>query len=434
MNDPLQERVFTVGELCDILRDTFRNPSFQGLLVIGEILKKTVRNGHVYLDLGDPEDTSLRRPTMKGILWESTARRLLFPFEVGDVVQLRGGLDFYPGNSSLSLIASTLFVVKSKEGKSLLNKRRLLEKLAKEGALDPSRKRPIPRFVNRLAIVSSSEAAGYRDILNALARRYPTREKPVLFPATVQGPSAPSSIATALREAYRSAPDAVILARGGGSKSDLSCFDDERVARAILASPCPVITAIGHQIDVSVADRVADLVAITPTDVANAINPSLQELEEELSSLRASFLGAFKQRLDEELLFLSQCEKRLLENAPGTRVRKMELMYKDWEASFHSFFQSLFYRKEANLSQAEKALGAFLVHDVALAQERYARYALLLSASSVRKALQRGFAYVVGKQGSITSVSGVSTGERVTVYLKDGRFDSDVASLVKKEE
>lgn len=431
MDNPFVEHVYTVGELTGILHRTFQNPQFQSLVVLGEIANKTVRSGHVYLDLTDPDNTTLKRANMRCILWASTAQRIGDDFGVGDVIQVKGGLDFYAGNSSLSLIANSLRVIKSKEGKNLLQKKKLLERLDKAGYLDPSRKRPIPRFVDRLAIISSSEAAGYHDILNTLARRYPTKETPKLFPAIVQGASAPSSIVEALKKAYEYKPDVLIIARGGGSKNDLSCFDEEKVVAMILKSPCPVITAIGHQIDVSVADRVADKTAITPTDAANCINPSLAELSEEFESFKKELVACLEQSLTNEQLFLSDCAKKLMELAPNRKLKKMEMDFLSLKSQFlSSLSQRVVQEQERIKSDGEKVVHLVL-QDFSLAKERAKRFEQILSSTSLQKTLERGFSYVCLNGKPVQGIEGIQKGDKIVTTMKDGELMS-VVSDVKK--
>lgn len=425
------ERIYTVGELTGILHQTFQDPQFQSLVVVGEISNKTIRSGHVYLDLTDPDNTTLRRANMRCIIWASTAKRIGDDFGVGDVVQVRGGLDFYAGNSSLSLIANSLTVIKSKEGKNLLQKKRLLERLDKAGYLDPARKRPIPRFVDRLAIVSSSEAAGYHDILNTLARRYPTKETPKLFPAIVQGASAPASICSALKEAYDYKPDVVIIARGGGSKNDLSCFDDEHVVAMILKSPCPVITAIGHQIDVSVADRVADKTAITPTDAANYINPSLKELLEEFDSFKDSLVSSLEQSLTNEQLYLADCSKRLMELAPIQRIKKMEMNFVSYKEKLSSCLSQALIKQQEKVKNCGNRLINYVEQDFNMAKERKKRFEEILSSTSLQKTLSRGFSYVSLNGKAISSIKEIKKGDRIVTIMKDGDAES-LVTLIKK--
>lgn len=422
---------FTVGELCNILQTVFDNPDFKGLFVVGEIINKTVRGGHVYLDLADPDDTSIRKSTMKGIIWKSTAERLSVKYEVGDVIRLQGGLNYYSGNSSISIVINSLSILRSKEGKNLLAKRMLLEKLDKAGYLNPSKKKPIPRFVERLAIVSSPEAAGYHDILNTLARRYPTKETK-LFEAVVQGAIAPSSICDALRRAYEFNPDVIILARGGGSKSDLSCFDDENVVKAMIKRTCPIITAIGHQIDVSVCDRIADKTAITPTDAANYINPGLDELLTELDSFKMDLKKTLNQRITDERLFLSACQTVLISYAPTEKIKKREMHVLNCKQRLNESLSNLYWVKSLKIGKYKTDINNILQTNYSLCRKKLDGYKSILEANSVDKTLSRGYAFVSIGGKPVKDIEDIKKDDVLVTTLKDGTIVSKVSETRRK--
>lgn len=429
----LDGSILSVGQLSAILKAAFGNPAFQNLWVVGEIVNKTVRNGHVYLDLADPDDTSLRRASIRGIIWASTAARIFVEYGVGDVITCKGNLDYYQGNGSVSLIISTLVMQKPKEGKALLAKRRLLAKLDAMGALAESRKRPLPRFVKRLAIVSSSEAAGFHDIVDTLARRYPTDECR-LFPATVQGASAPDSIAAALAAAYAWQPDALIIGRGGGSKGDLSCFDDEKVALAILRSPCPVITAIGHQIDVSIADRLADRCAITPTDAANCINPSFAELEADCAAYAKSLALFMRRAIDSEGLFIMDCRNRLAGLLPVAKIGAMATRIATYKEALAGARKSYLAGAFTRLGQYRLALAGRTGLALQEATGSLESYRRLLASGSVAQALKRGFAVVTLNGKTVGRAALLKEADRVGIGFADGGVQAIVTGHEPKED
>lgn len=424
-------REFSVGELCNILQSVFDSPDFKGLYVIGEIINKTVRGGHVYLDLADLDDTSIRKPTIKGIIWKSTADRLSVKYEVGDVIRVQGGLNYYSGNSSISIVINSLSILRSKEGKNLLAKRMLLERLDKAGYLDPSRKKPIPRFVERLAIVSSPEAAGYHDILNTLARRYPTKETR-LFEAIVQGANAPSSICDALQRAYQFKPDVIILARGGGSKNDLSCFDDENVVKAMISRTCPIITAIGHQIDVSVCDRIADKTAITPTDAANYINPGLDELFTEFDSFKMDLKKTLNQRITDERLFLSACQTLLMSYAPNEKIKKREMYILSCRESLKASLNDIYWAKSLCLGKYGTDIKNILNNNYSLCRKKLDGYKSILEANSLDKTLARGYAFISIGGKPVKNIADIKKDDVLVTTIKDGTIVSKVSETRRK--
>lgn len=417
-----QKQILTVGQLSDILADCFENPSFKNLWLEGEVSNIVTRGGHIYIDLADPEDTSLRRAIIKGIVWASVASRTPH-FEIGDNIRVRGELNYYKGNSSISFIISYLQVDNSL-GKALLKKRKLLEKLDKLGYLNRPKKM-IPRVVNRLAIISSSEAAGYKDILNTLARRYPVKEVK-LFGAIVQGPSAPDSISDALVCAYDWKPDVIIIGRGGGSKADLSCFDSEEVALTLVKSPCPVITAIGHEIDQSVADLLADSVAITPTDAANKINPSIVDLKESLKTETMELLGLLNGIFNDRMMALDQYRQGLNNNMPTVKISNMAGNLSLAREKINSFLRNCLAPAKTRLDQYKVDLVSSLKNLMDVKRREWSHSRDLLMTLSIDQTLNRGFAIIKKDEKVVGSVNQIAIGDKVDLYLKDGSLISKV--------
>ena len=424
--------VFTVGELSDILVEIMRAPELQGIYVTGEVFHVKTSNGHVYLDLIDPEQRAgTIRTSLRAIIWRSTVPTLGCSFREGDVVTCYGGLDYYGGNSSVSFIIRRMRVELSGEGKALMAKRALLKKLDGMGLLDPARKRPLPRYVNRLAVVSSREAAGYHDILDTLSRRFPCQDVQ-LFPATVQGASAPASIVAALKAAYGWRPDAIIIGRGGGSKGDLSCFDDERVALTIASSPCPIITAIGHQIDVSVADRLADVCAITPTDAANRINPSLEELEQEVGQLRQSLARTLDRQLTARMVEIMEMRRELAQCLPQRRLERMGQDLTVLKERLAAARSKMIFDAGQRLASYRSLLMLGLKSNLDNAQERLRSARMALESSSVEASFRRGFSFVVDEGGHALGESGYIPGRKVSIINRSIQAEATIGEVKKR--
>lgn len=444
-------QVLTVGEISKIISENLQGERFQGILVRGEITAKKYSNGHIYMDVKDPNDaegnSSFARAQLRFIIWRSRVPYIREQFNVGDVITAFGSLNYYAPSGSVSLVVSNLHVDTSGEGKALLAKKRLLEKLDKMGLLSPEVKKAIPRFVKRLAIVSSQEAAGYQDILNTLARRFPCEEVK-LFPATVQGESAPASICNALYAAYSWAPDALIIGRGGGSKTDLSCFDDERVAMAIKDRNCPIITAIGHSIDVSVVDRMADCCAITPTDAANKINPSLAELQEEVGQLSSMLRGRIENSISTERIAIMDMRARLTSLMPATRISHMKAEVStlrgqlaslisrsfDQSANFIATSRSNIANLLSNAVDTKKfaarsyrqTISLKLKGDLSAATDRLNSYKGLLASLSVEKNLSRGYALVLDQEGHVMKGSELKENQDVEVRMSNIQAEATI--------
>lgn len=253
------------------------------LHVLGEISDLSrPQSGHVYFSLKDAYSE------LRCVMWRSTAAKLKFAPEPGMEVIATGGLEVYTPRGTYQLIVRRL----EPRGVGALEVafQQLKERLERAGLFDPRRKKPLPKVPQRVAVVTSPSGAAIRDILQTLARRFPAVEI-LVFPVRVQGEGAAAEIAGAIRQLNRHAEalggiDVAIVGRGGGSLEDLWAFNEEVVARAIAASGIPIVSAVGHEVDVSISDLVADVRAATPTAAAELIAPRLADLIEWLDRQR----------------------------------------------------------------------------------------------------------------------------------------------------
>jgi exodeoxyribonuclease VII large subunit len=272
---------------------------FSAVWVAGEISNYSQpQSGHAYFTLKD-EGAQLR-----AVMWKATAAKLKLRLHDGLEVVCHGRLDVYPPRGSYQLVIDQL------QPKGLgaleLALQQLREKLAREGLFDRARKRPLPRFPRRIGVVTSPTSAAVRDFLQVMARRWGGVET-LIFPARVQGECAAGEIVAAIRAANRVQPalDVLVLARGGGSLEDLWCFNEEPVIRAIAASGIPTVSAIGHEIDVTLADLAADVRALTPSEAAERVVPATEDITDLVRGLglrlRMALTGRYasaRQRLD----------------------------------------------------------------------------------------------------------------------------------------
>ncbi|MEZ6113126.1 MAG: exodeoxyribonuclease VII large subunit [Pirellulaceae bacterium] len=236
------------------------------------------RSGHIYLTLKDESSQ------IKGVIWRNTAARLPFQLEDGQHVICAGSLDVYPPRGTYQLVIRE--IEPQGVGALQLAFRQLHAKLAAEGLFDAERKRPLPRIPRRVTVVTSPTGAAVRDFLEVLRRRWQGIEV-LIVPTRVQGAGAAAEIARAIRVAHRMEPrpDAIVITRGGGSLEDLWCFNEEEVVRAVSTSPIPTISAVGHEIDVTLCDLAADVRALTPSEAAERLVPSREEVLAMLDSL-----------------------------------------------------------------------------------------------------------------------------------------------------
>ncbi|MGQ9504363.1 MAG: exodeoxyribonuclease VII large subunit [Thermogutta sp.] len=282
--------VFSVSQLTAAIKEVLEGV-FPGVTVVGEISDLSVaKSGHCYLTL---KDEGAQLPC---VIWRSTFSQITFQLHDGLEVFCRGRLNVYPPHGRYQFIIE--YMEPSGWGAAELALRQLKERLAKEGLFDASRKRPLPKYPRWIAVITSPTGAAIHDFLTALRSRL-SPEKVLIVPARVQGLGASEEIAQSLRLINQLvAPiDVVVLTRGGGSAEDLSAFNTEEVVRAIAGSKIPVVSAVGHDIDVTLADLAADIRALTPTDAASKVAPSRAEVTELINRLIVRLQSSMALRL-----------------------------------------------------------------------------------------------------------------------------------------
>ncbi len=388
--------VTEVNHYVKQLLDT--DPLLSRVTVRGEISNyKMYPSGHHYFTLKDAESS------LRCVMFRSAAARLRFRPENGMAVTGSGRISVFPRDGAYQFYVEALHP----EGAGDLQVAfaQLKEKLEKEGLFDPAHKKPLPRYPGRIAVITSSAGAAVRDIIRVLGKRWPLAEVLVL-PVRVQGTEAPAEIVGALQYANRwKLADLIITGRGGGSMEDLWAFNDERVARAIFASKLPVISAVGHEPDVTIADFVADLRAATPSNAAELAVPDMQELLEQLSDREQRLERSMEKQLRQFRKRLEELEKRPVLCSPAAYLdqKRMELDL------LHSRL----------LSAAENRIAAARRAEIALAAK--------LDALSPLKVLARGYSLATDDAGElIRNAAQVAAGDRVHLRLEKGSLDCQV--------
>jgi exodeoxyribonuclease VII large subunit len=288
--DERPQRPLSVSELTGQIKDLIEG-TFPRVWVTGEISNcARPRSGHCYLTLKDEQ------AQLAAVIWRPTMARLRFELRDGMEVICRGNLGVYPPQGKYQLIVQEL--QPKGIGALELALRQLRQKLAAEGLFDPAHKRPLPRFVRKIAVVTSPSGAAIRDFLEVLRRRWRGADV-LVVPVRVQGEGAAEEIAAAIQNVNRlRAPiDCLVVTRGGGSLEDLWAFNEEIVCRAIYQSRIPVISAIGHEIDVTLSDLVADVRALTPSEAAERVAPAAEEIAAQLAHYGRRLRGSLRARL-----------------------------------------------------------------------------------------------------------------------------------------
>jgi exodeoxyribonuclease VII large subunit len=377
-------------------------------------------SGHCYFSL---KDTDGAPALLRCAMFRRAASLVDFAPADGQQVELRGRLGVYDARGELQVVVESLQRVGTGALYEEFLRRRA--RMAAEGLFDAARKRPLPAYPRALGIVTSLGAAALRDVVTALQRRSP-QVRVVIYPSPVQGADAPAALAAALQLAgQRHEVDLLLLVRGGGSLEDLWAFNDDRVVRAIAASPLPVVCGVGHETDVTLADLVADLRAPTPTAAAELAAPQAQDalahLDGRADALQRALqrlLQAQAQRLDTVALRLGQPSRSL-----GTQRQLLDGL---GQRLAHGLRQQV-----ARSGDAPARLGQRLTRAM---QVRLQREPLLLQAAAARLAaqdparvLRRGYAWVEGLDGRpVLGVKGLRQGQAVRAVWADGRATAEV--------
>ncbi|MEG0875887.1 MAG: exodeoxyribonuclease VII large subunit [Oscillospiraceae bacterium] len=384
----MEKSPVTVTELNNHLKALLDADYFlSGIAVRGELSNyKIYPSGHHYFTLKDAESS------LRCVMFKGNASKLRFKPESGMGVTAVGRVAVYPRDGGYQLYCEEILP----EGMGDLHVayEQLKAKLQKEGLFDPAHKKPLPRYPQKIAVITSSAGAAVRDIIRVLGKRWPM-SKIILLPVRVQGVEAPAEIAGALRYANKfNVADLIITGRGGGSIEDLWAFNDERVVRAIYESEIPVISAVGHEPDVTISDYVADLRAATPSNAAELAVPDENELREALGSAAIRLKQVTRKKL-------SDCRGRL-SDLSSRRVLQKPTAYFDQRR------QELDSVSGALLSRYEKLLGS--------KKQEYIHLAASLDALSPLKVLDRGYSMVSDKSGNLlSSADKASVGDSVKI-------------------
>jgi exodeoxyribonuclease VII large subunit len=391
-------RVYSIREINSYIRQKFEaDLRLQDLWLEGEISNwKPAVSGHIYFTLKDAE------ASIRCVIWRSQATRLFYrPQREGEAVLAHGKISVYEAGGNYQFYIDTL--EPAGQGALYAQFERIKARLAGEGLFDPNLKQPLPRFPQRIGIVTSPDAAALRDILNVLRRRYPIAQV-ILAPTQVQGEAAPAQIIMALEAIARQPVEVIILARGGGSLEDLWAFNDEGLARAIAACPIPIVTGIGHETDFTIADFVADVRAPTPSAAAELVSPDQAELKERLAGYQAALIEYIQEKVGEARRSLQQLAWLLERLSPQAEINN--------------------YRQQID-TLVDKASRS-LTHHLTLQRQRVEALLSQLKTLNPGSTLARGYAIVQKDQLVITQPNQVRRGDDITIKVSGGEFEATV--------
>ena len=398
----MEQKVLSITQINEYIRskmdaDTLLN----SVAVLGEISNyKVYPSGHHYFTLKD-EGTAL-----KCVMFKGSAIRLRFRPENGMKIIAMGKISVFPRDGAYQLYCTAMAM----DGIGDLHAafEQLKAKLGAQGLFDPDHKKALPKYPGTIGIITSSAGAAVHDMLRILRKRYPLT-KVRLLPVRVQGVEAPGEIVAAIRYAnHHKLADLLIVGRGGGSIEDLWAFNDERVAYAIYESQIPVISAVGHEPDVTISDFVADLRAATPSNAAELAVPDQESLRQTLDSMLESMAFSLQRQLKGARQHLNTLASSSALQSPDAYLRQ---------------------RREI-LSATTNRLIAAQSYGIAVKKQRFVALTSKLDAMSPLKVLTRGYAMTQREDGSLLkSVKSVSVGESILVSLQDGVVTAQVSDI-----
>lgn len=411
--------VLSVSELTHRLQQ-YVEKEYGDVCVEGEVSGyKVSHSGHAYFTLKD------EGAVLSCVIWRSTLARLKTPLEDGRTVRAEGGLTLYPPRGAYQLVVRKVDLA----GEGLLLKRfeELKRKLEAEGLFAPERKRVIPPLPQRIGVITSPTGAAIRDFLKVLGR-FPGPEVDI-FPVRVQGQEAASEIAHALEILGRDEThDVLVVTRGGGSIEDLWCFNEEAVARAIAASPIPVISAVGHEIDFTIADFVADLRVPTPTAAALHIVRNREDFSQRLDALRATLIQHSIRRMERKRHSFESLRDTLLRLSPLSRLRIEGQKLDEQLGRIEMILSNSIRTARLKVELAFESLERFPLRLIDRRRERLASLGERLKTLSPEATLQRGYSLTArADNGRILKTSeGLERGDRLRTRLYSGEILSEV--------
>ena len=395
---------FNVDQLTEYIKGLLeQDPNLRFLRVIGELFDfKIHSSGHVYFTILGKESR------LNCVLFKSDARDIPRWPQKGDLVAVEGRVGLYPPRGAYQLYAKRLMPIG--KGAIARAKEELKDRLEKEGLFDVRLKRPIPKLPLKAAIITSPTGAAVKDVIKVSSVRFPQCEL-VIVPCLVQGLDAPSSIIEAIRRVnFIKEVDVALLVRGGGSRDDLNPFDDETVVRAVRLCPVPIVTGLGHEVDLTLADMAADFSAPTPSAAAERTFPDRKALLQNLEGVKNSLVSLMKMKIKDRA--------SSLENA--------------WSHTCRLVKDNYLWRGQSALNTLSKDLVKVTQRQLENYAYSLGRVSDALDAASPLKLLAKGFVFCKDEEGNkISSADKVSVGQNIIVQLLDGDIKACVSDKVR---
>lgn len=400
------QNVYTVAQVNAYIKNMFTQDfMLQSIFVRGEVSNcKYHSSGHIYFTLKD------EKGMIACVMFAGNRGGLTFRMEEGQQIVAGGTINVYERDGKYQMYAEQIVL----DGAGVLNERyeRLKNELLERGMFSDAYKQPIPKYIRTLGVVTAPTGAAVRDIINIATRRNPYI-RIILFPAVVQGDAAASSIVQGIRALEMRKVDAMIVGRGGGSLEDLWAFNEEEVAQAVFDCSIPIISAVGHETDTTICDFVADLRAPTPSAAAELAVFDMGALDKQLGEYASAMNGAMEYHLERKRTALQKLKMQLGYLSPINQIREKRTFALKLEEGIQDAMERLLTKKR---------------HEMELYVEK-------LKGLSPLDKLKQGFSHTSNEEGrTITKVSQVAPGDRISIYVSDGKVNAVVETTEKRED
>lgn len=417
-----EKNVYSVGQVNRYIKNMFAEDFFlRNIAVTGEISNlKYHSSGHIYFTLKDAEGE------IKGIMFRGKAVGLKFRMKDGDKVIVSGSIEVYDKGGTYQIYANTIQLAGA--GDLYLRFEELKKELAEMGMFAPEYKKPIPKFARRVGIITAPTGAAVRDIIQISKRRNPYVEL-VLCPTLVQGEGAVASICESIARMDALGLDVLIVGRGGGSIEDLWAFNEEEVARAIFGCNTPVISAVGHETDTTIADYVADLRAPTPSAAAELAVFDMGLIEANLADYQARMQSTMQQCLQDARVRVAQYSKHLALLSPENQLNQKRQRLAEVERRVAELMERRIEESRVRLEALRNAIPAAMETKLVDRRHRLEMLAARLDGASPVKKFAQGYSYVVDDKGkNVSNAADVAVGDQLQVYLREGKLGVEVIS------
>ena len=415
--------VYTVTQINTYIKNMFaRDFALNNITIEGEVSNcKYHTRGHIYFTLKDPG------AAISCVMFSSSAELLDFRLRDGQKIEARGQIMVYEKNGTYQLYISSI----RQSGQGVLYERflKLKDELLEMGMFDQAYKKPIPRYAKRIGIVTAPTGAAIRDICQISLRRNPYVEL-VLYPTLVQGENAKFSIVRGIEKLDEMNLDVIIVGRGGGSIEDLWAFNEEIVARAVFDANTPIISAVGHETDVTICDYVADLRAPTPSAAAELANFEYDTFLEELSLINAKLFSCIKNKVNKLDKQIIDKQLRLSAHDPKTELQKKYQKLDFYRQSYDYSLKNKIKDTRLRLDSCSRDLEALLNTKLKELKNRLMILAGKQEALSPLRKISGGYGYIMDDKGkTIYSVKDIKAGDEIITVIRDGRIRSRINSI-----